>query len=185
MRILVSAVCLAAAIASLSTHAQQSPTLANSELRQKNVVEALQEREILERDLATQMAEIKSRADLNRYLAKSRNDSPLSLLSAGAKQRFVQSLRFSDRGLASFDYRDLRDELTASQIYRILSLFGAERTTASIPNLRVSSTTDELILLQRGGVSQLRMTEDYPGFACISRASCAKAADHICIGSSC
>ena len=179
--------CMMTVVASLSSQASPLPVEARS--ARQSVVDTQEEREMLARDLAAQLAEIKSSKEVARYLSKQgRQETPFSPLSAGARQRFIQSLRFSEKGLASYDYRDLRNELTATEIYRLLSLFGAEGSVFAIPDMKAESATDELIIMQgkldRSG-EMMRAPTDYEGYACISRASGAKAADHICIGSSC
>lgn len=146
---------------------------------------SLEERELLERDLANELALIKSQADLARYIASSKGAAtPLSALSPGGKQRFLQSLRFSDKGLASFDYRDIQSELTATQAYRLLALFGVERSTSTIRGLKLQTRADELIMLQNSPAMSLRMT-DYPDKWCESRATCSFAVGKTCIGANC
>lgn len=110
-----------------------------------------------ERELDFQLAPIKSAADLYNYLNANRQTklSPLHILSPGAQQRFVQSLVFTEEGLASFDYRDIRSELTATQAYELLSLFGVQRSTKVIPNLRVFSASDAAV----------RLSESYPSIS--------------------
>jgi hypothetical protein len=95
-------------------------------------------------DLA--LAPIKSRAKLETYLKNtppSRN--PLDRLSSSAKKRFLKSLRFNEKGLTSFSYADL-EGLTATEIYRILSLFGVQSDTSAIKSARIKSETDALIM---------------------------------------
>jgi hypothetical protein len=79
---------------------------------------------------STSVAQIRSAKDLENYLQTVRN-SPLDYMSPAAKQRFVSSLVFTARGLASFRYTDLQD-LSATQVYQILALFGTERASSLI-----------------------------------------------------
>lgn len=142
---------------------------------------ALVEQESKERELAYQLATIKSQADLQAYVAQRPNASPLNSLSPGAKQRFLQSLVFTDLGLASFDYRDLRSELTATQIYQLLGLFGVQRSTSSIPGLRIAGPSDAAII----AFSENPVIGDYPDYWRESRATCRPSTGAVCIGGNC
>lgn len=76
---------------------------------------------------ATAPIPIRSRAELDAYLqAHARILTPLDSLSAGAKERFLGSLVFGDRGLGGFATDDLAAELDPEEIHGILALFGAE-----------------------------------------------------------
>ncbi|WP_147455555.1 hypothetical protein [Solilutibacter pythonis] len=104
------------------------------------------DKELLERQIAHNAAPIKSEPELRQYIASGKgNARPLSYLSESARKRFIKSLVFTERGLASFDYWDLRAELTAAQAYEVLSLFGAQRSTGPIPNLRIVNERDAAI----------------------------------------
>ena len=91
-------------------------------------------------------APIKSYADLRNYLAAEPSSSPLNRLSPVAKTRFLESLVFTERGLGGYSYEPLKGELTASQIYDVLSLFGAQATTRLIKGATVKNETDRLIM---------------------------------------
>ncbi|MET0506388.1 MAG: hypothetical protein ABWZ85_13765 [Luteibacter sp.] len=91
-------------------------------------------------------APIKSEADLQKYLVSEQATSPMNRLSPAAKAKFLSSLRFGDKALGSYNYEALESELTASQIYDILSLFGAQATTQLIPGAIVRTETDSLIM---------------------------------------
>src|SRR5262245_34136444 len=96
-------------------------------------------------DYAT--AAISSDDDMQRFLASPHSaDSPLNAMSAAGRERFLKSLRFDDKGLTSFDYADLETELTASRIYRILKLFGAERDTSFMSKARIENGDDMKIM---------------------------------------
>ena len=143
------------------------------------------EQELLDRDLDNALAPIRSKVDLDRYLASRQiSATPLAALSSGSRQRFLQSLIFGQNGLASFDDRDIRNELTATQAYRLLALFGVQRSTPAIPGLKVKTRADELILLLKPDAQSLRAT-DYQDYKCESRATCAPAIGLICIGANC
>lgn len=113
------------------------------------------------------LAPIKSQKDLTRYLSShAHTKTPLDDLSPTARARFLKMLVFSDRGLASFDYKDLENELTPTQIYQVLSLFGAQGATAEMSRAKVRSETDRLLLSQ---VPTLKCLKDKK---CVSRATC-------------
>lgn len=91
------------------------------------------------------VATIKSRADLDEYLMTvPARLSALAVLSSGARQRFAEGLVFNKHGLVSYDHSDIVTELSASEIYRLMSLFGAQRTVPLISGLRIESELDRL-----------------------------------------
>lgn len=134
------------------------------------------------RDLA--MAPIKSESDLTRYLGRMPKDSPLRLLSNGARQRFIKSLRFGSQGLGSFSYKGLETELTASQIYRVLSLFGVQRSTSLIKGARVVTQADKAVMdvPDSETASESAPMMDHLDYWCASRATCSRSAGDICTG---
>lgn len=102
-------------------------------------------------------APIHSRATLKIYLAQTKMAaSPLHYLSPGARRRFLASLAFNDKGLASFYYKDLV-QLPIPDADFILNLFGAASTagllrtcllpeaTASPADRRSETATDVLV----------------------------------------
>lgn len=123
---------------------------------------------------------IRSQSDLSFYLQHTAGSlSPLDRLSVQGRQRFLASLTFSDKGLSSFRYGDLRAELTASQIYQVLSLFGAQQHTSAIPGVRVVTSADHAIM------SGPHPNTDYPNYWCASHATCLTQELAICIGANC
>lgn len=134
------------------------------------------------------LAPIKSKADLDRYLSTAA-DSPLDWLSSNAKWEFIGGLVFSDRGLASFRYDVLAKELTPTQIYQVLSLFGVQRTTPMIKGAKVVTETDRLIAegthISSAASGGRRDGEDYDNYWCSSKATCSSMMDSICISSNC
>ncbi|TPG11561.1 hypothetical protein EAH88_03350 [Rhodanobacter glycinis] len=70
---------------------------------------------------------ITTRAQLDAYRRDTPSArSPLSWLTPGAQQRFLDGLVFGDRGVGGMDISDLRYELTREQAYTLLRLFGEE-----------------------------------------------------------
>ena len=67
------------------------------------------------------------------YLRKTpAGQSPLDFFSAGAKQRFLSSLRFGSKGLGGFSTDGLQAELTDDEIRQVLSLFDAQDYAARL-----------------------------------------------------
>lgn len=116
---------------------------------------------------------IQSIEDLNDHL-QSTADSPLHRLSPAARQRFVDSLVFGENGLGGYQYADLEAELTASEIYDVLALFGAERTTSMITGARITNAADEAIMQMRRG------DDDHKGYKCSGPGSCYTDTNSIC-----
>lgn len=97
----------------------------------------------LRSDMALFMAPIRSQRDLRRHLRDAREaDSPIDFLSPRAKRLFLASLVFGDSGLAGYRYEELERELTVSQAYEVLALFGAQDDVRLFPNLRVRTKLD-------------------------------------------
>lgn len=68
---------------------------------------------------------IRTRAELDHYLKTTpSSESPLSLLPAGARKRFLGGLVWGSKGgIGSFRFADLQQYLTDTQIHRVLALF--------------------------------------------------------------
>jgi hypothetical protein len=78
-------------------------------------------------------APIRSAAQLAGYLAVDHGPrDPLVALSPPARARFLESLRFGPNGLVSFQSGDIQAELSATQAYSLLSLFGLQAATCAI-----------------------------------------------------
>jgi hypothetical protein len=84
-------------------------------------------------------AGLRTRAELDAYLAANAGRTPIDALSPGARERFLHALQFSDRGLVSMDPNDLSDELEDAQIRAVMGLFGAE-VLAHAPSSRLAET---------------------------------------------
>lgn len=111
------------------THAQ-SGKADNSHVSLDSVVDYAQQIQLNRRAVDMQLAPIKSVDSLNDYLANQKpGDSPLDKLSPGAKERFISSLKFNSKGLTEYRYSELETELSPTEIYQILSLFGVQSST--------------------------------------------------------
>jgi hypothetical protein len=83
---------------------------------------------------------IRSRAQLEAWLqSHAGKQTPLDRMPAGARMRFLASLRFGERGLGGFDLADLGAMLAPGEIRAVLALFGpeAESYAAHIPSTRL------------------------------------------------
>ena len=128
----------------------------------------------IDRNLAsdnTSVAQIRSTKDLQVYLQTTPN-SPLNYLSPAVKQHFVSNLIFSENGLGSYPYTDLKD-LSATQIYQILSLFGTEDASSMITKENIPSN-----LLPGGGGGGGGC--NFMDFECTGRATCSQSLGSIC-----
>ncbi|WP_439448986.1 hypothetical protein [Stenotrophomonas sp. ATs4] len=125
-------------------------------------------------------APVNSLGRLDLHLIELSPESPLMLLSPLARKQFVESLVFGDRGLASFSYEPIVNEMSASEAYRLLSLFGAQRATVYIPGLRQESDADHMVVQ---AANPNPVFEDYPGYACSGRATCSTSMSSICMSS--
>jgi hypothetical protein len=145
------------------------------------------DRAIEAQEIANSLAPIKSRANLARYMANNRSnpDNPLNALSPRSKQRFLNSLRFGDGGLASFSYAELEaSNLTVKQAHRLLSLFGVQSFTGKLRGLRQEDATDRLIM-----VKSVEIIDDGGGVLakhwCSSRATCTTSDNSACVLANC
>lgn len=87
-------------------------------------------------DLA--MAPVKSDAELQLLLAE---PSPLEPLGQSLPA-FINSLVFDEQGLVKLDRRLLQQPLSASEVYRILALFGWQSRMAEFDQAAQLSQTD-------------------------------------------
>lgn len=88
---------------------------------------------------------IRSHAQLEAWLQMhAGKQTPLDRMPAGARMRFLASLRFGERGLGGFDTADLGATLAPDEIRAVLALFGpeAEAYAAHIPSTGLSDSRD-------------------------------------------
>jgi len=169
---------LVSTVAALTIYVSSAAMAVNSFQIPKQVsmqsVNAEQERL---RAIDIEMAPIRSSADLVTYLRSAGADSPLMSLSPGARERFLGSLKFNENGLVGYKYEELARELTASQAYRVLALFGAQRTTYLL-GARVESPVDRAVT-QAPRVP--RLMADYKEFKCVGPHNCYAQMLYICL----
>lgn len=167
-----------------SVHAQSETRASASDAESRALQHVMQTNEI-----AASLAPIKSAEDLKGYMAKtSAAESPLNYLSPPARNRFLSSLRFNEKGITSFSYVDLEAELTPSQIYKLLSLFGIQRTAPLMKSARVVNDADRMII----GLPDVRRCDashessqspsgcDHEGYRCEGRGTCMQTMSAIC-----
>jgi hypothetical protein len=135
-------------------------------------------------ELAYLLAPIKTKEDLDRYLADLRQNpeaqSPLYALTPAARDRFLNSLVFTQGGIGGYYYADMQAQLSASQAYRLLSLFGAQHTTYLV-NARVETRADQLIMENTVAPAEdVDSAVDYYNMECVSRATCGPKDGYIC-----
>ncbi|WP_052234898.1 hypothetical protein [Alteromonas macleodii] len=139
------------------------------------------------------LAPVKTTQDLFEIASQG---SPLDALSPDAKQRFIDSVVFTSKGVGSYHYQDLEAELTPTQIYKILSMIGSQHNISLFSNARIESDADILLLLSpkpskddhsnddfttQGG-SAIGIGDDggHKGYWCSSRATCSERQGSIC-----
>lgn len=84
---------------------------------------------------------------MKNYLATTPiENTPLGVLPEIEREIFINSLVFTRRGLASFDYSVFSYGPTATEVYNILALFGSQSTTPFLPGLTIASEADNSIM---------------------------------------
>lgn len=99
-----------------------------------------------QREVDAATAQIRSRADLYRYLQVTPK-SPINKLPADIRQRFLDSLVFTKHGLASYSYIGLGEAISVTDLYRILSLFGEQNSIGIVPHLTPMNNVEESMLI--------------------------------------
>lgn len=104
--------------------------------------------QVTSNELARIYAPIKTETDLYNHVTFAEK-SPLNALSPSGKQLFLSSLTFGKNGLTSFQYDILERELTPTEIFGVLRLFGLQGDTYKLHNARTESSLD-IAILNRG-----------------------------------
>lgn len=93
------------------------------------------------------VAPIKSAQDLLIYQKMTpAKESPFHLLSPNARREFLESLSFNDQGVAGFKYSILEQELTPTQIFRVLALLGSQSNTAQLVKAKKANANDTVVV---------------------------------------
>ncbi|MBD1583330.1 hypothetical protein [Pseudoalteromonas sp. S16_S37] len=137
--------------------------------------------ENLRRKLAWQHAPIKTTEALIRLANR---NSVLDLLSPTGKEKFINSVTFTKAGLGGFNYEPLEYELTPTQIYKVLSLFGAQHVVGQLNGARVETKEDAMLLNEASfGFGNTIMTNGFKDYECVSGHNCYQSYEYICLGS--
>ncbi|KFN42588.1 hypothetical protein [Arenimonas oryziterrae] len=140
-------------------------------------IESFSKREEQQREIAKLTAPIHSRATLRAYLRDHKlAASPLGRLSARRRRHFLSTLSFNESGITGYNYRDLEAELTVTEIYQVLSLFGAQHTTRLVEDARVETDLDRMILSPEGDDSS-RGLQHRPLKLCARPNACRRASE--------
>lgn len=145
----------------------------------------LVKQEMLRRDMDFALAPIKNRSDLVWYVNHMPANSPLKLLPDHALRRFLASLEFNETGVTTFEYDDLRGNLRAADIYRVLNLFGVQRVVPLMKGVRVETAEDRAVMKATPNfaapVNSLRMIDDHEGYRCEGAHTCTEWSGRICM----
>ncbi len=132
--------------------------------------------------LARANAPINSQLALSTYLASpAAQRSPLNLLAASSKARFLDSLKFNETGVTSFYYADIERELSASQAYELLKLFGLTNTIGPMKGLRIDNAKDRSVMSAYGSPVTTQLMDDHQFYWCSSRATCSSMSGSWCM----
>lgn len=85
--------------------------------------------------------------DLDAYLSGdgARASSPLAALSSAGRRRFLAAIQFNGRFVVGFSTADLEAELTMSQAYQVLALFGMQSQIVNMPDAQIKDDGDRAI----------------------------------------
>jgi hypothetical protein len=72
----------------------------------------------------------------------------------------------------------LEKEVTVTQVYKLLALFGEQKLTTMI-SARIETDLDRAIINNKPE-KEACGSNDYSGYQCVSRASCQKKLNYIC-----
>jgi hypothetical protein len=138
---------------------------------------------------------VKSAAQLERHLKeKSGAQTPLAKLSAAAKSRFIESLTFNHKGLTGLYYLDLKAELSFTDVYSVLALFGQQHLTKHIADMPRKTSLEEELDDEMCDDCFFRdwldlfddafagnTPDDHKGYQCISPGTCKVKGGYICL----
>jgi len=111
--------------------------------------------------LSAHMTSIASSAQLTRFMKMTAApDNPLMALPSSARARFIEGLTFNDQGLTGYRYTELENELSPTQISKILSLFGAQKNTSLFKKAKLASVRDQQLLSGKTAATQLTVCDD-------------------------
>lgn len=98
-------------------------------------------------DIQAETALIKTRNDLQQWNKSRLSFDPLAKLSPKARVRLLERSTYDKSGVITSLYvQDIRRELTPSQAYGALSIFGAQSLAASLNSGLAETDTDHAVL---------------------------------------
>lgn len=118
---------------------------------------------------------VRSPGDLSRHLQDfAEGDSPLDQLSARGQSEFLGSLQFGPSGVASMRTDVLERELTPTQSYAILELFGWQEAAPTLRHSKVKTELDAQLNSFCESMSIFGSCDDGPYVPgqCMSTATC-------------
>ena len=99
-----------------------------------------------EQAIRLEMAPIKTRQDLIRYLKDADASNPLNKLSEDAKTRWLDTLTVNAKGeISSYWIDDIRSELSPTDAYKVFALFGTPELAPRVNNGQVETPVDAKI----------------------------------------
>lgn len=132
------------------------------------------------RDIDMYFAQIKSERDLAAHLdAHLGRGSPFDALSPNARERFISSLSFNKLGITGYQFYDLEAELSTSQAFDLLSLFGAQSTIGSLLLRQTTDRDAQINGLYRSSVEF--PADDHKEYQCVGNYNCYWAMHYICM----
>ena len=182
------AVVLSASLAVIqSAHAETGSTTASDASLKACQVHGIK------RDLSFLVAPIKTQRDLDQHVLSLRKedvDSPLRYLPRNSRGKFVSSITFNEKGITGYNYDILERELTLSQVYEVLALFGQQYNIGHMKAASIKTDLDmeisRLIQLEADsnkGLMNQCGSSDHKGYACTARATCSSSYTKICMSS--
>jgi len=143
----------------------------------------VREEKQIRRMIAREIAPVKSLQDFYRQQAhQSRGIDAFGKLTPKSRAEFIAGLVFGERGLASFNFKVIEDELSFSEAYDLLGLFGVQYTIKHMKGLKVRSNAD--LLVKEGTIRPMACCDENEsgekGYRCESRGTCALSQTHIC-----
>lgn len=95
-------------------------------------------------DTLRNMPAVRSHKELENYfLMVSSSENPFLIMEENARKEFISSLDFNEKGLTSYNYLYLTENLTASQISKILLVFGIRQDLKTLGEIKTLTLKDK------------------------------------------
>lgn len=126
------------------------------------------------------IARIRNPLELEQYAAEHAatgySGTPLEALRPSSRERLLRSVVFGNGGIGSLYYGDMRVELSPTQAYAILALFGAQHLAPIVAAQNVSTDVD-------AAIQSMRRPPDHEDKYCAKRATCRSESFAVCTSS--